>query len=628
MVEPMKRVVLLMADFDADEVLDGLQDLGVIHISAEPASDDAGIPELDAKITRLRRSSAALVEHVEEGNPADDPLYGKYLVELPEEAYVLDTAVREFLADIDRHQAEADRCRSELEAWAPWGGLDLRILAALEDAGLHLDFYTATRKEYEAAVLPDRPVEIINDEGGRLFLVDLRYPGDPADAAELPFTSVRLPGSGVETLRSALKTNDEAVARLKARLSLLEGRRYLIEAELERLERDRERRLAALSLDSGDRTGITWLEGYVPVSLLEKLQEFLEEHHAVPWISDPEPRELPPVRLKNRPAARLFEPITKIFGLPDYAEIDTTPFFAPFFAFFFGMCLADVGYGVLVTLGSLLGLVVLRKPSARSLAVLGVILGFTTVLGGLFVNTLFGMKIDGLPSLPPSWQALLLFRDIDDAMAFSLLLGVAQILLGFAMQVANRWRQEGFAAALQPAGTLLLIIAAGFWALEALGAGWRVGPIPVGALVAGFDDPKRVAMVLGIAGIVLILLFNNPTKKLWMRPLLGLWEMYGIASGVPGDILSYIRLFALSLAGGLLGGAINHIAGMIRGDDPGLLAWFFALVVLVGGHAINFALAALGAFVHPLRLTFVEFYKAVGFRGGGTAYAPYGGQTS
>ena len=126
----------------------------------------------------------------------------------------------------------------------------------------------------------------------------------------------------------------------------------------------------------------------------------------------------------------------------------------------------------------------------------------------------------------------------------------------------------------------------------------------------------------------MILLFNNPDKKMWIRPLLGLWEMYNVVSGLLGDVLSYIRLFALSLAGGLLGGAINLIATMIRGDDPGIVSWFFMLLVLVGGHFINFALAALGAFVHPLRLTFVEFYKAVGFTGGGKAYAPFGGNKS
>ena len=264
----------------------------------------------------------------------------------------------------------------------------------------------------------------------------------------------------------------------------------------------------------------------------------------------------------------------------------------------------------------------------KSLAALGFILGLMTVIGGLFLNTLFGMKIDALPNLPEEVASFLLFRDINDAMAFSILLGVVQILIGFIMQVVNKWRQEGFAASLQPAGTFLLIIGIVVWAVGNMGSTFAVGPIPVGAWIVMLGNTVGIGLGLAAFGVLLIMFFNNPGKKFWIRPLLGLWEMYGIASGVPGDILSYIRLFALALAGGLLGGAINLIALMIRGDNPGFFSWIFMLLVLIGGHFINFALAALGAFVHPLRLTFVEFYKAVGFRGGGIPYAPYGGKTS
>ena len=251
-----------------------------------------------------------------------------------------------------------------------------------------------------------------------------------------------------------------------------------------------------------------------------------------------------------------------------------------------------------------------------------------TVIGGLFLNTFFGMKIDGLPSLSPAIRSMLLFRSIDDAMAFSIMLGVIQILLGFIMQTVNKARQDGFQAALQPVGTLMLIVGTAIWAVGRMGESFAVGPMAIGAWIARIGDTARIGLGTGAVGVLLILLFNNPHKKFWIRPLMGLWEMYGIVSGVPGDILSYIRLFALSLAGGLLGGAINLIATMIRGDSPGIFAWFFMLLVLVGGHFINFALAALGAFVHPLRLTFVEFYKSVGFAGGGRPYAPYGGKTS
>jgi len=129
--------------------------------------------------------------------------------------------------------------------------------------------------------------------------------------------------------------------------------------------------------------------------------------------------------------------------------------------------------------------------------------------------------------------------------------------------------------------------------------------------------------VPAIVGLVMLFLFNNPDKKLAIRLPLGLWEFYGFSTGLMGDALWYIRLFALGLAGGLLGMAFNDIAFMISaGDSPKFLV-VFTILVLILGHSINFALSVLGSFVHPLRLTFVEFYKNINFRGGSKPYKPF-----
>ncbi len=621
MVEKMNKIHLLMAAADGSEVLADLQDIGVVHIETSAVSDNSGVMELGSRITSLKRTSDELKKFA----PEEESDVQK--------AEVLDIEsiqriTGETLSEIASLSADTDRFRKDLAILKPWGRLKRSELSLLEKEGVYITFHVLNPKAFIAADFGERHIEVIKEDKTGIYFVEIRRNGVESAAESPLYPEERLPVAGPEEIQRQIQEAKVLLDELTVRMRNLYFSRFILEEEILRLESERERLIAGLSLNEEADGEVVCLTGYLPVSLVPELDEFVEKRSVVPMMSlSREPGETP-IRLKNGPVARLFEPITKIFGLPQYMEIDTTPFFAPFFAFFFGFCLADVGYGILVTLSALAGFFLLKKKALKSLAALGFILGLTTVIGGLFLNTLFGMKIDGLPNLPDGVASFLLFRDMNDAMTFSILLGVVQILLGFVMQVVNKWRQNGFTSSIQPAGTFLLIIGVAIWAVGNMGASFAIGPIPVGALIVSLGNTKVIGLGLAGLGVLLILFFNNPDKKIWVRPLLGLWEMYGIASGVPGDILSYIRLFALSLAGGLLGGAINLIAVMIRGDNPNIFSWIFMLLVLIGGHLINFALAALGAFVHPLRLTFVEFYKSVGFIGGGKPYKPYGGNIS
>jgi V/A-type H+-transporting ATPase subunit I len=161
-----------------------------------------------------------------------------------------------------------------------------------------------------------------------------------------------------------------------------------------------------------------------------------------------------------------------------------------------------------------------------------------------------------------------------------------------------------------------------------LGIGdFAVGKFHVGNLL--LMVPQDVAKWIAIGGIVALLMFDSLDKKFYMRPLGGLWTMYNFVTGFLSNFLSYLRLFALGLAGGLLGAAVNEIAFMfVKNAETGevnyaSIGMVLTVLLLIGGHALNMALAALGAFVHPLRLTFVEFYGQAGFEGGGKPFVPF-----
>ena len=621
MVEKMNVVHLLMASADSEAILADLQGIGVVHIETSSVADDSGVIDLGSRITSLNKTCGDLEMYAPED---DSPVVVKDIQDID----LIQKDTGKILTKLGVQTAEIDRLRKDLSVLKPWGRFSQSELSLLEDEGVLITFHVLSQKSFQTAAFIDRYIEVITNDKSGVYFVEIRRSGDDGAVDPPLFPEERLSRIGPEEVQSLIQSTEASIGKLESQMRSLYPSKFALEEEVKKLDSERERRIAGLSLKEEADGEVVCLTGYLPLSLVDTLNHFIEKRSIVPLMNRSLQGENTPIKLKNGPVARLFEPITKIFGLPQYMEIDTTPFFAPFFAFFFGFCLADVGYGIIVTLSALAGFFLLKKKALKSLAALGFILGLMTVIGGLFLNTLFGMKIDGIPNLPDGIGSFLLFRDINDAMTFSLLLGVVQILIGFMMQVINKWRQNGFAASLQPIGTLLLIIGVTIWAVGNMGAAFFIGPIPVGALIVSIGNTKVIGLGLAAFGVLLILLFNNPEKKIWIRPLLGLWEMYGIASGIPGDILSYIRLFALSLAGGLLGGAINLIAVMIRGDNPGVFSWFFMLLVLIGGHFINFALAALGAFVHPLRLTFVEFYKAVGFSGGGKAYKPYGGKTS
>jgi len=174
------------------------------------------------------------------------------------------------------------------------------------------------------------------------------------------------------------------------------------------------------------------------------------------------------------------------------------------------------------------------------------------------------------------------------------------------LKVANQWKQHGFAAALSTIGWLVLILGEGicYW-LSTKGYAMDVPMYVVGA----------------VAGL-LIFVFNNVRRNVFINIGAGLWDSYNMVTGLLGDTLSYIRLFALGISSAVLGLVFNDLAMNMSPDVPGVKQ-LVMLIILLFGHSVNLFMAGLGSFVHPMRLTFVEFYKNAGFEGGGKKYRPY-----
>jgi V/A-type H+-transporting ATPase subunit I len=187
-------------------------------------------------------------------------------------------------------------------------------------------------------------------------------------------------------------------------------------------------------------------------------------------------------------------------------------------------------------------------------------------------------------------------------------IGVFQICLAMTVKAIGYTKRFGFKETISTWGWLLLIV--GGIILAVLGVGKLLSPVAI----------KWAVIVIGVLSGLAIYIFNTPGRNPLINIGAGLWDTYNMATGILDDVLSYIRLFALGLAGGMLGQAFNNLAEMVRGDN--FLTWIPFVLILLFGHVLNILMSSLGAFVHPLRLTFVEYFKNAGYEGKGAAYNP------
>jgi V/A-type H+-transporting ATPase subunit I len=288
--------------------------------------------------------------------------------------------------------------------------------------------------------------------------------------------------------------------------------------------------------------------------------------------------------------------------MPTYDELDLTPYFAPFYMLFFGLCLGDMGYGLIMVI---LGIIVaFAVPKFSGYGKLIAWLGFGSVLMPLLSGTIFGLKLpDIFPSMPENIKGLF-FSDIK-MFWFSIIFGLFQIVFARMLRAIFAFSRKRWDEGLTEVGWSMLIVWAAF------------------AYAGGQMDTKFLPVIadkiLSIGGLVLVLFCSSPSKNFLLRPLKGIVSLYDITS-IFGDMLSYIRLFGLATSGGILGFVINSIS-LTLGEVP-YVGWLLMVIMLIIGHTFVMLLSSLGAFVHPLRLTFIEFYKNAGFEGGGRAYNP------
>lgn len=582
MIVNMKKYSFLVFHKEYDAFLHMLREAGVVHIAQKGTgvSEDAHLQQLLEERTRLL--------HLQAQGATDQLLNERN--------------------EVARQLADTERICKDMQIW---GTFSKDRLQSLKEAGYALRFFTCRKDQFR-----EEWGSAVAEKGTTLYFV-LVGESEHLDDVLAVSTEVMLEKPAedwqkdVDALHGLLAAADARIEAWKV------ANLQQVTDDLADVEHQIDWQKVVLSTDQLAENSLCLLEGYCPVDKVAALNAQLEAQHIYYEAMDPVPADKTPIQLKNNKFTQLFEVFTGMYGWPTYGEFDPTPILAPFYLLFFSMCMGDAGYGVLLVL---FGLAVhFKKINISMFEGLGpiiAVLGAGTAVVGMFLGTCLGMSLYDAAWYPQALKNIIIHGNVagfDAQMVLAIGIGVFHICLAMIVKAICYTKRFGFRENLSTWGWTLLI----------------VGGIIVAAVSMLGNLPSQVTkwIVIGLASLSAlgIYIFNTPGRNPLINIGAGLWDTYNMVTGLLGDVLSYVRLYALGLAGGMLGSAFNTLGGIILGDDPSsaTIQWLFAATVLLFGHLLNLAMSALGAFVHPLRLTFVEYFKNAGYEGKGEKYVPF-----
>ncbi len=601
MITPMEKYAFLVYHSDYDSFLHGIQELGVIHVIEKQSgiSEDDTVRRMHTKLSELQTAAKFLSNKLPEKAVLKPFVTDEY-------AYESIERLQELQKTQDNLELRLSTVVKDISLLTPWGDFSWDIIHKLRHQGWQLTFYSCPTRKIDSTWNEKFFFEIISQDSSTTNFITITKAGELID---LDLESIHLPEKSLSSLLAeevSIKEQLRQIADSYSNLAI-DSINTLKQLQISALA-DLDFRKVVLNTQKQADDRLMLLEGWAPAENHEGISNFLDEKGVV-WFSHKAEKEDPaPIKLTNNKFARLFHPITELYEMPAYGEIDLTPFFAPFFVMFFGLCLGDAGYGVLLLL---IGLIARKKvkEDMKPIMTLVSILGGGTIIFGFLSGTLFGIELAKV-----EWPWIQRFKSImldpNDLFSFSLIIGGVQILFGMTIKAIGQTIRFGFKNALSTWGWLVAIIGCGgVFGMQKLGI-LSQQSATVGYYITG-----------GIAFLGIFIL--NDIKR---NPLInigaGLWDTYNMITGLLGDVLSYVRLFALGISGAVLGLVFNDLAIKMSPDIP-VVGFLVSAVILLFGHGMNIFMAGLGSFVHPLRLTFVEFYKNAGFEGGGKKYNPF-----
>ncbi|NMB40482.1 MAG: V-type ATP synthase subunit I [Firmicutes bacterium] len=630
----MQRISLFAHQQEKDAVINILQELGIVELvdlkesSAweemklllEPEEAAEEVAQLESRLGEIRYCLDFFQRYFPVQKSFIEQFTGARFNITPEE-------YKEFVAkgeetdlvyrncrEVDEEQIglrnEETRCHNLLSSLAPWAGFSLPLEQIKDTKRLRMQLSTVPADELPvlqkalAETVADYYLEVVSADRDLAYVFALYLQKESAEVGEIfktyGATEVSFPGltgtaaQSIEELDGKIAEIQRKREELRQRVEKLLIHRPHMMAYYDYLEGQRAQKEAIGNLARTENTFM--LEGWVPAPLVSNLKKTLmqETETALLVSRDPEPGEDVPVLLQNGPVSDAYEVVTRMYSTPSRREIDPTPLMAPFFFVFFGMCLSDAGYGVIL---SLLAYFITRKIKlkgmGKQLIKLLFLGGVSAFLAGIVMGSYFGDLI----KIEPLW-----FNPLDDPMRMlivSCILGGIHIFTGMAVQAYQSIKRGRIWDAVFDQGLWYLFL--------------------IGLVLLFLPQGNFAGKWMSITGAVgLVLTQGRSQKGIFKKLSSGLVSLYDV-TGFLSDVLSYSRLLALGLATGVIASAINTMAGLLTGSVVGVIVM---IIILLGGHSFNLIINTLGAYVHTSRLQYIEFFGKF-FEGGGRSFQPF-----
>ena len=611
MIVKMNKFTFLIYHKDYETFLEKLRDLGVVHVEVRQSG------EMDESVQPIMQKYVAYKNLLKE--------MASYAAQCPcTDIRALDTtSIEKVNAEYDMRceqiqaqVAELSLLDKEMKAFDPWGGFEWGKLDALQKNGWKVQFFSCPERNFDAAWLDDYNAIVISKRDGLCYFVIVNQQLVAIDAE-----TVNLPHKNYSDLLAQKEEKEKQLGDDRHSLSeYCAAAISTVESAIVALQDEIDLMKVRLGGEQKADGSLVLLEGWVPLENSQAVQTMFEQSDVYFEMRPAEKEDNAPIKLKNNRITGLFETLTRMYGLPDYGEFDPTPLLAPFYALFFGLCLGDAGYGLFLVL---FGFFLKTKVNKSMYGIMNLLitLGVAATVVGAVLGTFFGVDLLSI-DIPQEWKDFMISGKVEidgkmyyKTMILALIVGMLHICFAMTVKAICSTARYGFKNSLADWGWLLLV----------------GGSVSVATLNFLQVIPTEVATMtyyaLGGVSAVGIFLLNDLHRNVFMNVGAGLWATYNMATGLLGDLLSYLRLYALGLAGGLLGGVFNDLAMQAQGGLSdflwGIPGWIAGGLIFICGHTLNIALSCLSAYVHSIRLTFVEYFKNSGYDGRGVTYKPF-----
>ena len=601
----MRRFSFLIYHNDYDVFLQDLRKIGLIHVAQQvkEVEQNGELEDYLNQLKKLQDSKKILQRSISDEKVEIPPSEADVDVDV---GYKIPQKIEDIQERIATLNQQLQVSSKELEALKPWGDFDTEVIKKLKQANYNIDFFSIQKSAYNPEWEKTYNAILINESSRYNFITVSKQDNI---AEELGFEPIDMPDVSLHDLSNLIESIETKRDKEEEALKMLSADISSVDAAIADVESKISLKNVVLNTNRVADDKLMMMEGWAPEENESKIVSYLESKDAYYEVVDPKPEDDVPIKLNNNKFFKLFEPITKLYMLPKYNELDLTPYFAPFFMLFFGLSLGDIGYGLFLFTAATVVKIWKKsslEDSFKSILSLVQVLGTSAFFSGFLSGGFFGIQLYELDWPIAQKMGEMFYFDNYQMFSLSLILGVIQVLFGMVIKVFNRAILFGFVHAISTIGWVVLlmsfIVAALFPAV-----------LPMTGIVH--------LVIIALSAIVIFFL-NSPGKNIFLNLGLGVWDTYNMATGLLGDILSYVRLFALGLSGGILASVFTSIATGMSPDNI-ILGPIVTILIFVIGHSINIFMNTLGAIVHPLRLTFVEFFKNAEFSGGGQKYQPF-----